>query len=319
MVCVENPVGRTCCSVFSGGELAINCGGERLDAAEGTGLGDGRVWLADTTDKPTAFLQTEVPSVQDFSIGGGNPPIQVANTAFTEPAYIDDTTLSRLFSRMRTAQTDVIYQIPVPAGEYEVNLLFSEGCCSQNCKVFEDPASSSLSRCRVFSISINDEVIEAQFSPHIEQTQLLNAPLPNSNWGVAVVKTYQITSAGSIKIVLGDLGDGSAPGDPTISGIHIRPLGDAPPPVGTVFHRGDVTDDGSINLTDAAQLLNYLFQNGSTPTCLETADENNNSTLDLTDAAALLNYLFQNGSAPAAPGPCRPALRGRSRRFRIAW
>ena len=303
VVCVANPVGRTCCGVYSGGELAINCGGDRLDAAEGTGLGDGRVWLADPEDKPSPFMQTEVAGVFDFSRGGATPPIAVANTAFTEPVYFDDPAASRLFSSMRTAQTDVIYQIPVARGEYKVNLLFSEGCCSQNCKVFEDPAGSSISRCRVFSIAINDQVVEEQFSPHLEQSRLLNLDLPNSNWGIAVTKTYDVTSEGSITIRLGDLGAGSAPGDPTISGIHIVPAGDGPPPGGSVFHRGDTTDDGNIDLTDAVQLLNFLFQNGNEPSCVETADIDNNGGLDLTDAASLLNYLFQSGGAPAAPGP----------------
>jgi uncharacterized repeat protein (TIGR01451 family) len=55
-ICVVDSSGRpACCGVFLGDELALNAGGARLDAALGTGLGDGRVWLEDSAESPSPF------------------------------------------------------------------------------------------------------------------------------------------------------------------------------------------------------------------------------------------------------------------------
>ena len=70
-----------------------------------------------------------------------------------------------------------------------------------------------------------------------------------------------------------------------------------------IFSRGDVDSSGLVNLTDAVQVLNYLFQGGVQPGCMETADTNNDAQVNLTDAVFLLNYLFLSGEPPPAPGP----------------
>jgi hypothetical protein len=72
-----------------------------------------------------------------------------------------------------------------------------------------------------------------------------------------------------------------------------------------LFHRGDPTADGLMNLSDPLAVLNFLFIGGGRPSCLETADGNNNGVVDLTDALVLLNFLFLGGPPPAAPGPTR--------------
>ena len=68
------------------------------------------------------------------------------------------------------------------------------------------------------------------------------------------------------------------------------------------FRRGDVTSDGSINLADGLNLLNFLFLNGLQPTCQDSADTDDNGTLNLGDVLVLLNNLFLSGPDPAAPG-----------------
>ena len=70
-----------------------------------------------------------------------------------------------------------------------------------------------------------------------------------------------------------------------------------------VFSRGDVDSSGIVDLTDAVQVLNYLFQGGAPPGCMETADVNNDTNVNLTDSVFLLTYLFLGGEPPAAPGP----------------
>jgi hypothetical protein len=68
------------------------------------------------------------------------------------------------------------------------------------------------------------------------------------------------------------------------------------------FRRGDVTADGSINITDAISLLGHLFLGSTAPACLDAADADDNGRLVLTDAIAILNLLFQSGAPLAPPG-----------------
>ena len=82
--------------------------------------------------------------------------------------------------------------------------------------------------------------------------------------------------------------------------VEVREVVKNPP---DIFSRGDVDSSGLVNLTDAVQVLNYLFQAGVQPGCMETADTNNDAQVNLTDAVFLLNYLFLGGEPPPAPGP----------------
>lgn len=71
----------------------------------------------------------------------------------------------------------------------------------------------------------------------------------------------------------------------------------------SVFSRGDGNGDGTLELTDAVIVLNYLFLGGTEPACLEGADADNDGSVSLTDGILVLQYLFQGGNAPALPGP----------------
>jgi M6 family metalloprotease-like protein len=69
------------------------------------------------------------------------------------------------------------------------------------------------------------------------------------------------------------------------------------------FHRGDADDNGILELTDAINVLNFLFLGGDTPTCLDAADADGNNRLELTDVIRVLGYLFLGGDPPESPGP----------------
>ena len=69
------------------------------------------------------------------------------------------------------------------------------------------------------------------------------------------------------------------------------------------FVRGDVSADGSVNLTDAIQVLDSLFQGGPEPACARAADANDDGQLNLSDAVALLLHLVGGAGNLPAPFP----------------
>jgi hypothetical protein len=75
-----------------------------------------------------------------------------------------------------------------------------------------------------------------------------------------------------------------------------------------LFVRGDVSDDGRVNLLDPLFLAHYIFQNGEAPTCVDTGDTNDDGLLNIADVIMLLAYLYESGDQPLAPGPqeCGP-------------
>jgi sugar lactone lactonase YvrE len=70
------------------------------------------------------------------------------------------------------------------------------------------------------------------------------------------------------------------------------------------FLRGDVEENGIVNITDAIAVLVYLFSGGGGPIrCLDAADVNDTGDINITDAVALLGFLFLSGPPPALPFP----------------
>jgi PKD repeat protein len=69
------------------------------------------------------------------------------------------------------------------------------------------------------------------------------------------------------------------------------------------FVRGDADSDGTINLTDAVRVLNFLFTGGAPPACADAADADDSGTLSITDAIRILGWLFSGGPAPMPPSP----------------
>jgi VCBS repeat protein/dockerin type I repeat protein len=77
----------------------------------------------------------------------------------------------------------------------------------------------------------------------------------------------------------------------------------------TIFHRGDGNGDGTLDVSDAVCMIQYLFRGGGLGggggplRCLEAADSNNDGAIDCSDAIFVFNYLFLGGEPPAPPGP----------------
>ena len=82
------------------------------------------------------------------------------------------------------------------------------------------------------------------------------------------------------------------------------------PPCALTFRRGDPDQNNAIELTDAIQVLTYLFI--GTPTrvseCEDAADADDNGLIELTDAVRILGYLFLGNTVIPDPGPtnCGP-------------
>ena len=69
------------------------------------------------------------------------------------------------------------------------------------------------------------------------------------------------------------------------------------------FVRGNVNDDGAVDVGDAIYLLAFLFSMGSPPFIPESGDVNADGAIDIADPIALLHYLFADGNPPPAPFP----------------
>ena len=69
-----------------------------------------------------------------------------------------------------------------------------------------------------------------------------------------------------------------------------------------LFRRGDVDNNGAVNLTDAVRLLDHLFRQQPPPDCADAADVDDNGALNLTDSVRLLGHLFRAEPPPPEPG-----------------
>jgi|GEM_PF-3926623 len=65
------------------------------------------------------------------------------------------------------------------------------------------------------------------------------------------------------------------------------------------FYRGDVNQDGVLDLGDILHLINYLYKFGDAPLpFVDQGDVNNDGIVDLADILLLINYLYKSGPAP---------------------
>lgn len=100
-----------------------------------------------------------------------------------------------------------------------------------------------------------------------------------------------------------DIGDPSEGLDPDGSLPDLGAFNDPVPPTAPDFLRGDVDGSGTSNISDAIQLLNFLFVPGVTEVpCYDGGDGNDSGNLDLADAIIILQRLFLPGT-PSLPEP----------------
>jgi photosystem II stability/assembly factor-like uncharacterized protein len=65
--------------------------------------------------------------------------------------------------------------------------------------------------------------------------------------------------------------------------------------------RGDLTNDGNIDLGDVVYLVSYLYRSGPEPEVMGSGDCNCDGSIDVGDVVYLVNYLFRSGPMPCAP------------------
>ena len=70
---------------------------------------------------------------------------------------------------------------------------------------------------------------------------------------------------------------------------------------GARFLRGDSNVDGTVDLSDGVDVLNYLFAEARIE-CSDAADVNDDGLVDISDAVFVLNFLFLNGAEIPPPG-----------------
>ncbi|HIN80096.1 MAG TPA: hypothetical protein EYN00_03365 [Planctomycetes bacterium] len=96
-----------------------------------------------------------------------------------------------------------------------------------------------------------------------------------------------------------DIGDPSEGLDPDGSVPDLGAFNDPVAPISPNFLRGDVDGSGGSNISDAVQLLNFLFlPTVSEIGCPDGGDANDSGTLNLADAITILQRLFIPGSPP---------------------
>ena len=69
----------------------------------------------------------------------------------------------------------------------------------------------------------------------------------------------------------------------------------------TPFIRGDGNGDGNIGVADVIYILAYIFQGGPGP-CLDALDANDDQSVSITDAYQLVCWMFC-ADAPSPPPP----------------
>ena len=69
------------------------------------------------------------------------------------------------------------------------------------------------------------------------------------------------------------------------------------------FVRGDANCDGFVDASDATYIIDYLFNLGPAPPCLDAADVNDNGVVNTADIAYLASFLGAGGPPPPPPFP----------------
>jgi hypothetical protein len=61
---------------------------------------------------------------------------------------------------------------------------------------------------------------------------------------------------------------------------------------------GDANADGTVNVSDAVYIINYIFVSGNPPDPYKAADVNCDTVVNVSDAVWIINYIFVGGNPP---------------------
>jgi hypothetical protein len=64
---------------------------------------------------------------------------------------------------------------------------------------------------------------------------------------------------------------------------------------------GDADGNGTINISDAVFIIEYIFKGGPPPENLEAADADCNGAFNISDAVRLIDHVFKGGDPPCCP------------------
>jgi hypothetical protein len=65
----------------------------------------------------------------------------------------------------------------------------------------------------------------------------------------------------------------------------------------SLFIRGDLNGDATLDISDPIATLLHLFGGGPAPDCRDAGDANDDGALDIADALYALDFLFRGGPA----------------------
>ncbi len=71
--------------------------------------------------------------------------------------------------------------------------------------------------------------------------------------------------------------------------------------LGPIYICGDANSDGTVNVSDAVYVINYVFVGGNAPDPLAAGEANCDASVNVSDAVYIINYVFVGGSAPCDP------------------
>lgn len=64
---------------------------------------------------------------------------------------------------------------------------------------------------------------------------------------------------------------------------------------------GDANGTGSINISDAVFVINYIFAGGAAPNPICLGDANGTGGVNISDAVYIINFIFAGGPSPQCP------------------
>ena len=264
--------------------VRINMGGPETEDSYG------RTWLGDR-DACGAPQNSDPLGIRPDDNGGGRAECDWFIGNF-QPDSLDELGFDSfepgdvaLFNSIRWDEgnnpPDFLLEIPIPNGDYHVNMYFAENCCPD----------------RHFKIEVQEELLAEDVS-YLSYSD-------NPALGRAGVLSFEdiVVDDGILRIGLLPCPEcpGATDTNAIIDALEILAL-DLP----AVFHRADPNDDGTSNITDAVYILDHLFGSGPAPTCQESADANDDGAVNISDPVAILGFLFGGDAEPippAAPGP----------------